>query len=118
MAGFRNEQCTNGGVEPTESLLFTCKLNGVVLLRVLLPNGYQELASIGDNAHAFTLPRGFTTMSLNITEIDESTRNISVSIFIESASLLNGGEIRCDDTSLSMASARCLMGKLSMYTVV
>ena len=118
VAGFANKQCANGGVKPTDSLLFTCELHVVVLLRVLLPNGAKDVTSVGDNVYDVVLPHGFTPVSLNITKINNSTRNISLTIFIESASLLNGGEIRCDDTSYNMASARCMLGKLSYRAII
>ena len=115
VARFANKQCANRGVKPTDSLLFTCELNGVFLLRVLLPNGAQEVASLGDTVHSISLPHGFTPVSFNISARNESRRNFSLSIFIENASLLDGGEIKCDDSTFrlnAMASARCPLGKL------
>ena len=115
MASFTNEACATGGVNPTDPLLFTCEVNGVVLLRVLLPTGDQETVSVGDTAADIALPTGFTAVSLNITKIDESRRNINVIISIANASLLGGGEITCDDTtSRNRANASCpIIGKLN-----
>ena len=115
MARFTNEACATGGVNPTDPLLFTCEVNGVVLLRLALPTGDQEITSIGDTAADISLPTGFTAVSLDITEIDDSTRNFNLTISIASASLLGGGEITCDDTtSRNQASARCpIIGKFN-----
>ena len=115
MASFTNAACATGGVNPTDPLLFTCEVNGVILLRVFLPTGDQEIASLGDTAADIDLPTGFTAVSLNITEIDESTRNFNLIISIANASLLEGGEIVCDDTtSRNQARASCpTFGKLN-----
>ena len=52
-------------------------------------------------------------MSLNITEVDNFRRNFNITISIANATLLNGGEITCDDTTLeNQASAGCLISKL------
>ena len=85
---------------PTDSLLFTCELSEVALLRVVLPTGDQEVMSIGETISYIALPAGFNAVSLNIKEIDEITRTFSLKISIVNASLLGGGEMRCDDTTL------------------
>ena len=115
MANFSNEACATGGVKLSDPLLFTCEVNGAVLLRVVLPTGDQEIISVGDTAADVSLPDGFTAMSLNIAEIDASTRNFSIKLSIENAFLLNGGEIKCDNTtSKNEAKAKCpIIGKLS-----
>ena len=115
MASFTNEACATGGVNPTDPLLFTCEVNGAALLRLVLPTGDQEITSIGDTAADVILPTGFTAVSLDITEVDESTRNFNLTISIANAFLLGGGEITCDDTtSRNQASARCpIIGKLN-----
>ena len=108
MANFTNKECATGGVRPFEPLLFTCEVNGAVLLRVMLPAGDQEIISVGDTPADVALPMGFTAVSLDITEIDNSTRNFKLTLSIESASLLNGGEITCDNTtSRNQAKAKC-----------
>ena len=114
MASFTNEACATGGVNPTDPLLFTCEVNGAALLRLVLPTGDQEITSIGDTADDISLPTGFTAVSLDITEIDDSKRNFNLTISIANAHLLGGGEITCDDTtSKNQASARCpIIGKL------
>ena len=111
VANFSNEACATGGVKPSDPLLFTCEVNGVVLLRVVLPTGDQEIISVGDTAADVALPAGFTAVSLNITEIHGFIRNFTLTISIRSASLLNGGEIRCDDTTATnTAMAGCPIG--------
>ena len=114
MANFLNEACATGGVKPSDPLLFTCEVYETVLLRVVLPTGDQEIISAGDNVADVALPTGFTAESLDITEIDDSTRNFNLIISIDSASFLKGGEIKCDDTtSRKEAMARCPIGKLN-----
>ena len=113
MAKFTNEACATGGVKPTEQLHFTCQVNGAVLLRVVLPTGDQETISVGDTAADVDLPLGFTALSLNITEIDDSIRNFSLALIIDNAFFLNGGYIKCDDsTPRKVAKASCPTGKL------
>ena len=116
VAKFTDEECAAGGVKPSEPLQFTCKIYGVVLLRVVLPTGDQEIISVGDTAAAVALPAGFTAVSLDITEIDESTRNFNLTLSIDSASHLEGGDITCDDTTpkkVAKAGCRIIIGKLS-----
>ena len=115
MANFLTEACTTGGVKPSDPLLFTCEVNGVTLLRVILPTGDQEIISVGDTPSDVALPAGFTTESLDITVIDDSKRNFNLTLSISSASLLGDGEIICDDTTPSNeANATCpIIGKLS-----
>ena len=116
VANFLNEACATGGVKPSDPLLFTCEVNGVVLLRVVLPTGDQEIISVGDNVADVNLSVGFTAVSLDITVIDGSTRNFNLTLSISSASLLAGGEIICDDSTPSNeANATCpIIGKLSL----
>ena len=87
----------------TDPLLFTCELNNVIGLRVILPNGVQEVVSHGDNVNyseSVILSVGFIAVSLNIMSvIDKIKRNISLTLSIANASLLVGGEIICDDTT-------------------
>ena len=114
VAYFTNEACVTGAVKPSEPLLFICEVYGVVLLRVVLPTGDQEIISVGDTADDVALPTGFTVESLDITEIDDSTRNFNLTLSIDSASLLNGGNISCDNTtSRKAAEAGCPIGKPS-----
>ena len=112
MASFNDSRCVAGGVCPTDPLLFTCELNGVFLLRVMLPNGVQENIAVGDTAATIALLAGFTAEVLNITIINDDTKNISLTLSIAHASLLDGGEMRCDDTIHVMVMAGCpLLGK-------
>ena len=101
-------------MNPNDPLFFTCNISGAVLLRIVLPIRYQEIISLGDTAATVHLPPGFTAVSLIITEIDEYRRNFSLTLYIDSAHLLEGGEIRCDNTtSLIAAKAGCLISKLN-----
>ena len=99
MAYFTNEACVTGGVRPSDPLLFTCKVYGVVLLRVVIPTGEMDIISVGDTAADVALPTGFTAVSLDITEIDDSTRNFHLTLSFDRTSRLAGGEITCDDTT-------------------
>ena len=91
---------------PNDPLVFTCEVNDAQLLRVILPTGEHESVSIGDSANDIALPAGFTADSLVITPVDDFTRDISLTLSIEKASLLNGGQITCDNT-VTKAMAGC-----------
>ena len=105
---FNDSRCAAGGVCSTDSVFITCELKEVVLIRVVLPTGDQEIISVGDTAAGVDLPAGFTAVSLVITEIDDSTRNFNLTLSIANASLLNGGNITCDDTTpRNIAMAGC-----------
>ena len=93
MATFRNESCEAGGVKPSYPLLFICKIYGAFLLRIQLPNDEQEIMSLGDKVDDIILQTGFTAVSLDIAEIDQFTRNFSLTISIDRASRLEGGNI-------------------------
>ena len=96
-------------VESTDPLFFTCELIHVFLLRVEFPNGAQESISKGYNSgyQTVVLPAGFKVVSLHIVETDEYKRNISLTLLIVNASLLDGGEIICDDTTNNKVMAGC-----------
>lgn len=79
----------------TDPLLFTCELHEVAYLQVVLPTGDREFVSLGDTAADVVLPTGFTPVSLDIAELDFHRRNISLTLSIANASLLDGGEIIC-----------------------
>ena len=119
MANFTNKAWTTGGVRPSDPFLFTCKIYGAVLLRVVLPTGDQEIISVGDTAADVALPTGFAAVSLDITEIDDSTRNFNLTLSIDRASRLKGGNITCDNsTSMKTAMAICPLGKLSLHHII
>ena len=117
VATFLNESCTTDGVNPSDPLLFTCTVYAAVLLRVVLPNGDQEIVSLGDTADDVVIgnpPDDITAAAvfLDIEELDESKRNFNLTLHIVNASLLDGREIKCDDsTSKNQAMARCPIGK-------
>ena len=117
MANFTNKECTTGGVKPSDPLVFTCEVYGAVLLRVILSTGEQEIISLGDTADIVALPEGFTAVSLDITEIDDSTRNFHLTLSIDNATLLeDGNNITCDDTtSFRRAMAICPIGKFTLH---
>ena len=116
MAYFTNSLCETGGVQPTDRLLFTCNVDNTVLLRVVLPTGYQEIISIGDSFGDVNLPSGFNAVFLDIVEIDDSRRNFTLVLSIDKASRLEGGEIICDNTTSQNGVRKgCPIGKLIHY---
>ena len=84
-----------------DPLLFMCELKDVALLRVKLPTGELEHVSVGDTAADMALPAGYTAKVLNITEKEVQKRNIFLILLIANASLLDGHEITCSDTTPS-----------------
>ena len=90
-------KCEDNCVYSTDPLLFTCELNRVAHLRFKFPNGYHESVGIGDILQSVALPAGFSAVSLNILE-NKYTINITLKLLIANASLLDGGEIICDDS--------------------
>ena len=91
--------CEDNCVYSTDPLLFTCELNHVAVLQVKFPkfNGYHEAVSNGDTLQFVALPAGFSAVSLNISK-NKFRYNISLKLLIANASLLDGGEIICDDS--------------------
>ena len=114
VARFSDSRCTAGGVCPTDSLVFTCEVNEVLVLRLTLPTGDTDSVSFGDTEDDLNLPDGFTADSLVIMGTEESTRNFTLTLFIRNASILNDGNIACDDTTvINRAMAGCpLVGEL------
>ena len=101
----------------TDPLSFTCELSNIAALRVLLPNDVHEHISLGDDSDIYkfvTLSAGFKPVSLNITEMENFTRHFSLTFSIAHASLLDGREITCDNTTLNKkVTAGCpVCGKL------
>ena len=111
VAHFNDSRCVTGGVCSTDPLLFTCELNEVILLRVVLPTGNQEVISAGDVLAGVTLPAGFQAVCLNISEIDDMKRNIVLTFSIANVSFLRGGKITCDDTVEAVMAGCPLLGK-------
>ena len=91
----------------TDPLLFYCELHEVFALKVVLPTGDVDVVSLGDTHTGIALPAGFTAVSLDITEHNIYTRNIALTLSLVNASLLKGGEIRCDDTVRNAVMAGC-----------
>ena len=96
-----------------DPLVFTCEVNDAQLLRVILPTGEHKPVSIGDSANNVDLCAGFTADSLVITPVDDSTRNISLTLSIEKASLLNGGQFTCGFISTTAMAGCPLAGESS-----
>ena len=113
MASFSDDRCDADGVCPSDPLTFTCEINRALSLRVELPNGYDDTVTLGNGPEDVYLPGGFTAVTLSITEIDNSSRDFVLTLSIANASLLAGGEIRCDDTTDdNVAMAGCpILGK-------
>ena len=123
VASFSDARCTAGGVCPNDPLVYTCEVNSY-LMRIILPSGVQEVASIGDTESDILFPSaGFNVYTFNVTPVDIFRRNYTPTLSIENASLLNGGQIICDDTENIVANARCpLIGephvsKVSLYSI-
>ena len=89
-------------MDSTDPLLFTCELHDVFVLRVMLPNGYVEPVSVNDTSLNRDLPAGFcdVLLSMNTSVVSEFERNFFLTFSIANTSLLDGGEIVCDDTTL------------------
>ena len=106
-----------GGVCPNDPLLFTCQLKDIIALRIVLPSGIQEVVSLSNTPTDVNLPAGFTVASLGVSDVNGNSILYKLTISIANASLLDGGEIICDDiTQRKVAVARCpLVGKLSTY---
>ena len=107
MASFNDSRCAAGGVCPTDPLFFTCELIEVMLLQVVLPNGFHEYVGLGDTATNIDLPDGLTAVFLNITETKGFKINIVLTLSIASASLLEGGELGCYDSLGNGVMAGC-----------
>ena len=98
-SSFNDSRCASSGVCSTETLFFTCNLNEVVLLRVVFPTGDQEIISVGDSTADVVLPAGFIALFLDIIEINSYRRNITLTLSVANASLLEASNITCDDTT-------------------
>ena len=85
----------------TDPLLFTCELYNIFALRVVFPNGQFETVSVNDNSLNRRPPAGFSevSLSINTSVINELERNFSLTLSIVNASLLDGREIVCDNTT-------------------
>ena len=106
VVNFNDTRCTDGGrVCPTDSLLFTCAANEIftLSLRVTLPSGYVlALNNDGTLYGIGSLPDGFSVESSSVAENDGGTSfNYTLSLSIENASLLAGGVIACDDSTVA-----------------
>ena len=112
VASFNDSRCSADGVCSTDPLLFTCGLKDVLGLRVILPTGDHDVITVGHNTThvALNLPHEFQAVFLNISEIND-TRNIFLTLSILNASLLEGGEITCDDTIVNKIAGCPILGE-------
>ena len=78
----------------------------------MFPDDEQAIVSVGSDLDDVVLPDGFTAEDLVIREVSGG-RDFVLTLSIANASLLNGGEIRCDDTfDTNVAMAGCpMLGK-------
>ena len=106
MASFSDGRCEADGVCPNDPLLFTCELNEIIVLRLILP-GHPPVAYVsGVDPDDVNLPAGITLLSPDIPS--SAPGNFTLALSIENAPLLAGNEIRCDDgTDSNAAMAAC-----------
>ena len=113
MASFDDPRCEGETVCPTTPLLFTCTVTGSMasLASVRLPSG--EVVNIrSDDTTAVeeggTLPDGVVVQS-HSARIEDGLANYMLALTIESASILNGNNVTCDDRTLdpTTANASC-----------
>ena len=113
MASFSDARCEADGVCLSDPLTITCEINGAGFMRVVLPNGDNDIVDDRSDPDDVDLPEGFTVDSLVTTSADNTLTNFVLRLTISSASLLDGGEIRCEDfTGSDVAMAGCpILGK-------
>ena len=93
--------------------LFPCEIYGSLTLKILPLTGRQKI-SLGDTAPNIDLPSDLTAVALDIREMDGRRRNFNLTLYIDSVSLLEGEEIKCDNTILRKeAKDDSLNGKLN-----
>ena len=116
MANFSDVRCAVGGVCPNDSLVFTCEVHDAPAIRVFPPTGGVYTVNIGNEANG-DLPPGFSADSLVIAE-DAFSGNFTLTLSIENAFLLNGGNIACDDSINPPIMAGCqLAGEPSVHLI-
>ena len=86
----------------------------------MLPSGIQEVVSLSVTTTDVSLPAGFTVASSVVSDVNGDSKMYKLTICIANASLLDGGDIICDDIKQrKVAVARCpLFGKLSTYNIM
>ena len=112
VANFNDTRCTDSGrVCPTDSLLFTCTANEIILLRVTLPSGFELVLS--SPATTIGTPDGFSVES-NATVNADGSFNYILSLSIENAFLLAGRDINVSDDNTITNQYKCpMVGKFT-----
>ena len=117
---FNNPRCReDGGVCPTDPLLFTCVVTGSTAAIIVRINGsVGEIRLMSGNTIQELdggLPDGFAVQSHNVQSTSDTSANYTIVLSIVSASLLNGSLI-CVSNILGVGDgvAECAVaGKLS-----
>ena len=99
---FNDTRCADGGrVCPTDSLLFTCTANDIIVLRVTLPSDHELTVTSSGTVIGY-VPDGFSVEPPIVAENDGGiSYNYTLSLSIENASLLAGSVIVCDDYTIT-----------------
>ena len=114
VANFRNEECKTGEVNPFDSLYFTCEISEAPYLRIVLPTGQNEVISLRATLNDLRLSPGFIPCFLRITEVDDLKGNFTLSLCIDYATRLEGGNITCS-TAMKRATVGCPIGMPSFH---
>ena len=107
-ASFNDPRCEDGGVCPTDPLLFTCNVTNTSSDRVFLTFSFAEmdlLSLTNNNVTQGAQPDGTNIQSHNVTGVGPYDYILTLSI--ANASLLNGGMIECDSVVGVTDVAKC-----------
>ena len=110
-AGFNDQRCKDGGVCPTDPLLFTCNITDSIGTRVTATFSFGEMGTISligltnNNVTEGVVPDGIHIQSYNVT--GTSPYDYILILSITNASLLNGGNVTCDSSIGVTDMARC-----------
>ena len=115
-ASFNDPRCEDGGVCPTDPLLFTCNVTDSPATQVtvtFLP-GMVVTILRSDNTTGGVHPDGINIQSHSVTGV--SPYDYILTLSIANASLLNGGMIECDSVVGVTDVAKCqVAGELMVY---
>ena len=101
VASFNDTRCDGETVCPDTPLLFTCNITGsmATLASVSLPSGERvNICSISDDTTSLEGEDGVTVLSHD-TRHERGPVNYMLTLAIESASILAGNAIVCEDTA-------------------